>query len=302
MAHSRRGPFLLLVFSLGSFAAFSPRAQAAGPQSVLPPASAVKGWKQIGSTRLYNSSNLYNLIDGEAEAVLGYAFASEAHAEYAPANSSRPVLTIDVFDMTDPLNAFGLFGSDRISGKPIPIGAEGVSIAPSGLNFWKGRYVVRTAIVQVNPANQKAQLAFAKAAVARIPGQSGPPALIQALPAGRQPHSERYVRANVAGHSFLKNAITARYPKLGQGAELFIAKYPTPAAAKGALEAYRKFERSGTGLAPVAGLGQSAFKVTDRFAKNVVVAQKGPYVVGAHHVRDAAAALNLVKGALAKVR
>jgi hypothetical protein len=106
----------------------------------------------------------------------------------------------------------------------------------------------------------------------------------------------------VAGHAFLKNAITARYPKLGQGAELFIAKYPTSAAAKVALEAYRKFEKSGTGLAPVAGLGQTAFKVTDRFAKNVVVAQKGSYVVGAHHVRNAAAALNLVKGALAKVK
>ena len=57
-------------------------------------------------------------------------------------------ITIDVFDVTDPLNAFGLFSSDRASGKPVPVGAEGVQIGATGLNFWKGRYVVRLAIVE----------------------------------------------------------------------------------------------------------------------------------------------------------
>ena len=243
-------------------------ALAAGPQNVLPPASTVKGWKAIGAPKLYNSNNLFNLIDGEAEAVMAYAFAGEAHAEYAPAGQSRPVLTIDVFDMTDPLNAFGLFSSsDRMSGKPVAIGAEGVRIAPSGLNFWKGRYVVRTTIVQVNPASKAALEAFARAAAGRIQGAGGPPPALRALPPGRQPRSEKYVRANVAGHSFLKNAVTARYPQLGQGAELFLAQYPNPAAAKAALEAYRSFEKSGAGLAPLKGVGDTGFRVVDRYAE-----------------------------------
>jgi hypothetical protein len=269
---------------------------------VLPPASTVKGWHQLGSTRLYNSNNLFNLIDGEAEAVMGYSFAGEAHGEYAPAGQTRPVLTIDVFDMTNPLNAFGLFSSsDRQSGKPVAIGAEGVRIEPSGLNFWKGRYVVRATIVQVNPASKAALTAFARAAAARIAGASAPPATLQALPPGRQPRSEKYVRANVAGHSFLKNAVTARYPNLGQGAELFIAQYPSPAGAKAALEAYRSFEKSGTGLTALKGVGDAGFRVVDRYAKNVVVAQKGRSLVGAHHVRDAASAQNLVRQAVARV-
>jgi hypothetical protein len=278
-------------------------AHAAGPQSVLPPASAVKGWHQIGASKLYNSNTLFNLIDGEAQAVMEYAFAGEAHADYAPAGQSRPVLTMDVFDMTDPLNAFGLFSSsDRISGKPVAIGTEGVLIEPSGLNFWKGRYVVRTAIVQVNPAAKAALSAFSRAAASRIQGAGKPPAAIQALPPGRQPRSERYVRANVAGHAFLKNAVAARYPQLGQGAELFIAQYPTPAAAKAALDSYRAFEKgSGTGLAPLSGIGSGGFKAVDRYAKNVVVAQKGRSLVGVHHARDAAAAQNLVRQAVAKI-
>ncbi len=300
-----RHPFAAIVaagLTLSAFAASAP-VHAASAASVLPPVTSLKGWKAIGAPRMYNSRTLYNLIDGEAEAVLQYAFAGCVHAEYAPVKSSRPVLTVDVFDMSDPLNAFGLFGSDRISGKPIAIGAEGVQIPPSGLNFWKGRYVVRTAIVQVNPANKIAQLNLAKAIAAKITGGGSAPPLVKALPPGRQPRSEKYVRANVAGQSFLKNAITARYPSQGQGAELFIAQYPSPLASKSALAAYKAYEkRMGTGLAAVAGLGESGFKANDRFAKNVIVGQKGRFLVGMHHAKNPTTALSMVRATLTKVK
>jgi hypothetical protein len=275
---------------------------AAGPQSVLPAASAVKGWKQIGTTKLYNPNNLFDLVDGEAESIKQYSFVACAHAEYAPASQNKPVLTIDVFDMTDPMNAFGLFSSDRASGKPIAIGAEGVQIPPSAINFWKGHYVVRTTIVQVNPANQAAQLAFTKATAAKITGAGAPPAAVQALPSSRQPRSEKYVKANVAGQAFLKNAITAKYPSAGQGAELFICEYPNPAGAKSALASYQSYEKAGTGLAPLKGVGDAGFSVVDKFAKNVVVAQKGKYLIGIVRAKDAASAQGLVKQAVAKVK
>ena len=154
----------------------------------------------------------------------------------------------------------------------------------------------------MNPATKAALTAFARAAAARIPGASAPPATLQALPPGRQPRSEKYVRANVGGHAFLKNAVTARYPSLGQGAELFIAQYPSPAGARAALESYRSYEKSGTGLTPLKGVGDTGFRVVDRYAKNVVVAEKGRSLVGVHHARDAAGAQNLVRQAVARVR
>src|SRR5205085_11737149 len=139
-------------------------------------------------------------------------------------------------------------------------------------------------ILQPTPANKVALVTFARAVAARITGASSQPAIIQALPLGYQPRSQRYVRQNVAGHAFLRNAVTARYPSLGQGAELFIAQYPNPAGAKAALQAYRSFEKSGAGLTPLKGVGDTGFRVIDRYAKNVVVAQKGRSLGGAHHV------------------
>jgi len=292
----------VLLYLIAGMVLSSSAVCAASPKAALPPGTAFRGWKQTGAAKLYNSRNLFDLIDGEAQSVMAYAFVACAHAEYAPANQTKPVLSVDVYDMTDALNAFGLFGSDRQSGKPIQVGAEGVKIGSSGVNFWKGRYVVRTAIFQVNPTSQAAQMAYARATAARIAGTSSPPAIVSALPPGRQPRSEKYVRSNVAGQSYLGNAVTARYPSVGQGAELFICRFPDAAAAKSALERYRAFERSGTGLAPLTGIGSGGFSVVDRYAKNVVVAHKGTYLVGVLRARDAGPAKALVKQAISRLR
>lgn len=282
-------------------------ALAAGAASVLPPAAAVKGWKQVGAPRSYDRNTLFQLIDGGAEAVLQYRFVSCAHGEYGPATQTKPAVTFDVYDMSDPLNAFGQFSDDRLSGKPLAVGTEGVKIGTpgreSGLNFWKGRYVVRSAIVgPVNPPTQAAQLALARAIAARIPGTSAMPAAVQALPAGRQPHSEQYILKNAAGHPFLTNAISARYPSMGQGAQLFISACASPSAAKSALDQFRQFEtKNGTGLVRVKGVGEAGFSVSDKYAKSVVAVQKGRNLIYVIRAREPAVALNLVKQAAARV-
>ncbi|MCC6727835.1 MAG: hypothetical protein IT208_00685 [Chthonomonadales bacterium] len=293
----------LLCVTLGLALLPARPAAAASALSVLPPSGVAAGWRTVGKPRVYNSRNLYDLIDGEAQAVLSYDFVACAHAEYAPPRQTKPVLTIDVFQMRTLMDAFGVFGSDRQSGRPIAIGVEGVRIEPSAINFWKGPFVVRCTIVQVTPAARGAMEGYARAAAKRIAGAAGLPAAVKALPAGRQARSERYVRRNVAGQSFLSNAVTARYPKLGQGAELFIAHLGSGAGAQAAFGKYRDYEkRAGTGLAPVKGLGSEGFRVNDRYAKNVVVARKGSYVVGVLRARDAAVAERLVRQALARLR
>ena len=281
-------------------------AQAASPQGILPSGSTVKGWKQMGGVKVFNSRTIFDLVDGEGDAILAYSFSGCAHGEYGPAKSAQPALTIDVYDMGDALNAYGLFSSsDRNSGKATALGSEGVKIGRSGLNFWKGRYLVRTTLIgrgAAFPSNQTAQAAYAKAAAAKITGPGGAPVLLKALPGGRQPRSERYTRKNVSGQSFLNNAVSAKYPSQGFGAELYISECASPAAAKASFEAYRSYEKSGKGLVPVKGIGDAAFSVTDRFAKNVVAARKGKHVVWILRAKDAKGATALVKQAVLNVR
>ncbi|HZT41319.1 MAG TPA: DUF6599 family protein [Chthonomonadaceae bacterium] len=290
--------FLVLIGSL-CLAAMA-RADA---RSVLPPASAVKGWKMIGAQRTYNASNLYDLIDGEAQAVLNYSFVSAAHAEYAPAGASKPALTIDVYDMKDPIDAFGLFGSDRLGGTPVAVGTEGVQMS-GGLDFWKGQYVVRTALVQSSLADRAAQLAFARAAAARIHGPGGRPVMVAMLPPGYTARTETYERVNVAGQSYIQNAVSARYPSAGPQAELSIAAFGSPAAARQAYTRYQSYITSSSNMAlgahPVAlrGVGDSAVAVKSRISGQIVAALKGRYLIVVRRARDPAAAQNLVRAAL----
>jgi hypothetical protein len=277
----------------------------ADAKDILPPP--ITKWTRVGTPRTYNPSNLYDLVDGEAQSILPYSFVLCAHAEYAPAGQPKPALTIDVYDLTDPLDAFGMFGSDRLGGTPVPIGTEGVKLGNSALNFWKGRYVVRTSLVAVNPANQAAQLAFARATAARIQGASGFPPVLSELPPGYPKQSVTYERVNVAGQSYLKNGISARYPSLGQQAAFTIITLDSPAAAKAA---FGRLQADATKPSSVAmgakaetlkGVGDAGFAVKSRFQGEVVAAVKGRSIVYVRRARDAAAATAMVKSAIARV-
>lgn len=299
-------PLALLAAASLSLCLTAARPAGADPKSVLP--APVKGWKQLGATKSYTPANLFDLVDGEAQAIQKYAFVACAHAEYAPASANAPVLTIDVYDMTDPLNAYGLFGSDRRSGKPVKIGTEGVKIEPSGINFWKGRYVVRTAIVKVDPANQAAQEAFARAAAAKITGASAAPALISLLPPGYKPLSQNYIRTDIAGQTYLKNGVTAQYPVAGPQAELYVVAFPAPAAAKQAYTQYQTYLSDpknaavGAKPAPVKGTGDSAIGVRSKFSGFVLAALKGKNIVIVRKAKDPASAETLAKAALGRAK
>jgi len=280
-----------------------PGVRAQDASAVVPLSNAVSGWKMVGSPKTYTARNLFDLIDGEAEAILAYDFVKCVHAEYAPANQTKPTLTVDVFQMRDDLNAFGVFGSDRQSGQKVGIGTEGVKISQSGLNFWQGPFVVRCTVVKVDAAHTAALESFARAAAKRIQAPTKLPAQVSALPAGRQPRSEKFVRSGIAGQAYLTNAVTARYPKAGFGAEVFICTYPTPTAAKQALDKYRAYEqKNGSGLKGLSGVGDAAFTVVDKYAKNVAASVKGRFLAGVIRAKDAASAAELLKATVQNLR
>ena len=93
------------------------------------------------SARFY-SSDLYRYMDGGADIYLKYGLVAMAHGEYKIAGVD---MTVDVFDMGSPLQAFGIYSSERSPEYHfIDIGAEGYS-SETTLNFLQGRYYVRLA-------------------------------------------------------------------------------------------------------------------------------------------------------------
>jgi hypothetical protein len=289
------GAFILLGVSAGS-------ACAAGLQSLLPPSGSVDGWKLVGTPRTYDGNSLYELVDGEGDAIKAYSFVSVIDGRYSPSGTARLSVDINIYDMSDPLDAFGLYSHDREGAQPWTL-AGGVEAARTtdhtGMSFWKGRYLVRLASTSQAATYTNGILKLANAIDNRMPGTAVEPALLHKLPAGASPRSQGFDRSNVAGHAFLKNAVTARYPSVGD-AELFIAQYGSAAAARAAYSQFANYERSNAGMKSIS-IGQAAFAVLDRFARNVVVAVKGPYLAGIVRANSMTGAQALVRAAAAKL-
>jgi hypothetical protein len=254
-------------------------AYADAKQDRLPPGSAVAGWTRQGEARSFTPKNLWEYIDGEADLFLAYGFAGLETAQYAKADDAERSITVDVYDMGAPLNAYGVFSSERGEGaKPVAVGAQGY--AGDGLvAFWRGSYYVKIATMDTGDA--EAALSLAAATAERLRGTSELPSEFKRLPAkDRISGSERYVRKDALGHKALTNVVSADYRAGKALATLHLAHLLDGEKAKQAWQKLRDFEgQAGEGLTGVSGIGEAAFAVRDSSYGKMVVARQGRFVV-----------------------
>src|SRR4030042_4975524 len=72
-----------------------------------------KGWSWQGVPRHFTVQNLYEYIDGEAELYYAYGFRELATLTYFWKNPEDTFFTVNVYDMGDSLNAFGIYSNYR---------------------------------------------------------------------------------------------------------------------------------------------------------------------------------------------
>ena len=259
---------------------------------------------------VFNPATLENHIDGEAQAVKYYAFQQCAYGEYAPGGKGNQLITVDVYQFAQPLDAYGYYTTQRNpAAKTVRVGGDGYQ-ETSDLNFWKGPYCVKITITAATPtpAFQQEMSKLASAIAAKLGGSSAVPPIVGLLPPGRAPRSEHYMRSDIAAQSYLKNGILAKYPSAGPQAELFICQYGSPAQAKQVYQQYAAYLTKPTSVAvgakpaAIKGLGDSAIAVRTRLSGNAVVALKGKDVIAMRRAKDAAAAQAVVKQAVAKAK
>ena len=307
----RSRPFRSLLMLAGLLAlSGAARHASADAKAALPAVSGtLKMVHSPTSPQLFNPGTLDNHIDGEAQAVRQYGFKSCTYAEYSPTGGGTQLLTVDIYEMNTPQDAFGYYSHQRSPGaKIVKIGAEGYAEA-SAFNFWKGPYYVKMAITASNPAPFQPQMPkLAQAIAAKLVGSTEIPAIMKLLPPGYKPLSNQYQRSDIAGQSYINNGVTGKYPSAGQQAELFVAIYPSPAAAKAAYAKYHTYLSApgtaamGAKSMDIKGLGESAIGVKSKFAGQVVAALSGKYLIGMRKATSEAAALPIIKAAVARAK
>jgi hypothetical protein len=135
------------------------------------------GWLPVGSTEVFNSGTLYDLVDGQAEAYFAYGFEQVAVQGYE--NDTGQRVDVEIWQVATPSDAYGVFTANR-AGEPVGFGNGGDADPGRRIAFWQDRYYVRVRTRQEVPEAVLQQ--FALALEAGLPTGGEPPALVDRLP------------------------------------------------------------------------------------------------------------------------
>jgi hypothetical protein len=228
-----------------------------------------------GPPAFYVTGTLYEYMDGAADVFLLYDFQALLHQEL---KAGAVDLTVDVFDMGTPQEAFGIYAAERSPKYDfVTIGAEGYR-NEGILNFLQDRYYVKLAAFGDGADAMLDQ--FARSLSARIGGNRTLPALIAQLPAAnRKPHTEQYMRKDPLGHPFLSPAYQADYAWAKGESKLMISVGQDAADAQARLKSLTEhFKKSGQ-CQPAPELGEGAVRASNTYEGALVARTKGRYLV-----------------------
>ena len=233
--------------------------ESASLADVFPDADTVQHWTP-SDVEIFDRENIYDLVNGQAEAFFVYGFEQVAVRNYE--NADGAILSVEVWQLATPADAYGLFSSG-ISGEPIAIGNEGDADPGRRLAFWQDRYYVHVRARQELP--DASLRAFAGAVSMALPVGGERPTLVDQLPPdGLVERSDIFFHEelsiqnqvwlggeNLLGLSPETDAILARYAVGGAVARLLLVQYPDAEAASAGLAALEDSQINGLVTADV---------------------------------------------------
>jgi hypothetical protein len=200
-----------------------------------------------GPVRFYDSTSLYEYIDGQAEGFIAYRFKALESATYKDGDNS---IVVDVYDMERPIQAFGLYSTFRApSNDFVDIGLQGFKTS-EGYMFCKGAMVVKISADYPDETSLwNAAKAAAGAVARRITDDRTGLEILDLLPKeGMVANSTKYYLTAALGQSFLTNGVVAEYVVPGGTARLFVCDMGVSQAA---IKAYGDYLAFATGSGKV---------------------------------------------------
>lgn len=244
--------------------------------AALLPIPASIGFKPNGAARFY-SSDLYEYIDGRAEAYHQYGLAAMVHQEY---QSTAMKATVDLYDMGDPLRAFGIYAAERSpDGQFVEIGGEGYT-RDGLLNFFQRQYYVKISLTGEKASTAPMLDTMAKYISRKIWTGTSIPKEIAWFPSrGLVRHSQKYVVLSPMGHDFLAPAATALYRFGGKETMLLVSMAASPEDAKARVARLKQSFANSGGATAVANMPVGAWRGTRQDQGEMILFAQGRYAV-----------------------
>ena len=240
-------------------------------EMVFPP---LEGWEKARETREYNPGNLFDYINGAADAFLSYDFVHLWVKEYT--NDSGAMIKAEVYEHKDVKHAFGIYSIERSPEYDfIPVGGQAYQIDDI-LNMSCGKYYVKLHGYDLEENDQSQLTDLARALATDLDKDAGLPGVLRKFPEmNRQPHSGMYIAENFLGFEFLSNAFTSVYQMEDQKFQLFLIQEDSPAGCREMLESYIEFTGQDIEI-----LNDELIWINDRYNGDIYVIWEGSNIFG----------------------
>jgi hypothetical protein len=221
-------------------------ANAAAEPTKLP--STIAGFHLDGDPSRYGPNNLFDYIDGGADAFLQYDFEELLAASYVDAQK-RVEITVDIYRLRTPTRAFGMYTQERpAASTAIPVGVEG-NAGSDHLEFVVGAYYVKLAQASgkggQGEKDRPVLRLFAEQLAAKLPGTREAPAVLGCFPSqGKRARAEKLIARDFLGHAFLHDATVVPYSLEGGQVRLFAVEGKDEADVRTMVERYHRVAKA----------------------------------------------------------
>ena len=238
-----------------------------------------EGWILVDGPRIFTKATLFEHINGQAELFFKYGFQRCTFAVYKDRSNPDQQIDLDIYDMGNVLQAFGVFSRFRDEDRPMGVGLDSFLDDHSAL-FYQGKYYVALYATESNPDVLKQ---LARKVSENLSDPSPPPREISFFPKeDLKPGSIQYVSEGFLGHQFLKRGFHGTYADGDKEFQLFLAVFKNPEEAKTGLRAFRNYLSNKGKIAQEtpAGFGPDVVRGKDPYQGDILVLQKESYLVG----------------------
>jgi hypothetical protein len=250
-------------------------------KSVIPLSSELTDFRMNQKLEYYNKENLWRYINGSASSYLAYGF--EEMVTFQVMNlKNRLEIVVDIYDMGNSLNAFGIFSVERVpEGRDLEFGIDSFQY-DNTLFFWQDKYYVKLMAYDMTPKTVQFLSLLAQIMTQKIPEKGKRPHLLTVFPEkGRLKKSERYIKRDVLGQEYFADGYSIDYDRDNNQYKIFLICGKSPKETKQSFQKYLAFIKTvGHITDKHIKIGEQAFAGTHNYYGKVLFARKGRYIVG----------------------
>ncbi len=230
------------------------------------------GWDVEVGDKVYTPDNLWDIINGAADAYLSYDFQRLYTAEYVNDQDKR--LKVYIFEHSTPTNAFGIYSQERSRDYEIvETGAQGFK-SGDAYYFITGPYYIQ--ISSNDKGLQDSMQKLAEQLDKKLGELDRLPEELDFFPGkGKLPYSEKYIAGNFLGYSYLHSAFIADYKINGESFQVFLISPEDKQETDQILTEYLDFVEY-----PQGERDKNRFNIEDPYNGSILLYRSGKYICG----------------------